>query len=1067
VCSAQFSSNLQGVVLDPSGRGIPKATVKLLNTGTQVSDTTTTNGSGDYRFVSLAPGQYQLTAEAPGFANATVTVTLQTSQTLNVPITVAVAATTQTVEVTGQAPTLNTAESRNQLTLEEQALLTLPLAGRNVISLVTLAPGVTGLGTVAGGSPGSAVDNFSTETQVDASANGRGSVGNMYIVDGLDVTSDIRPGVLNLTPNPDSIDETTIQTNTFSVEYGRASSIQMVMTTKSGTDTFHGNASDYFTYQNLWAGTEFVHQYAPFHSNNFSGTLGGPLVPHHQAFFFVSVEPLRASASTGNSITTFEDPQFTAFARQQFPDTLGTKLLTSYAPTGATVTGISQRASDIFPGTCGTSATAFIPCSLPMVDTGVFNSTNYRNGLQFNTRIDKYFANDRVYGNFYRTSLDTGGGAIRPAFATTNHYITDSLQLNETHTFSPNTLNEAEFAFLRVEGISPQTGNFSVPVVSVVGQGVGFGDGFALGDFIQHNYHWRDVLTHIRGSHSLKFGYEGWHGDDLALFAPAYAQPNFVFNNLLDLVQDQPYSESSLAYNPLTGQPAKGQYEYALTTAGAFVEDTWRVRRNVTLNYGLRWDDFGNPYPLNGTVLANYHMGPGLTPEEQVANGFMLQQDHVFNHALANVFSPRAGVAWDPNGKGVWAVRGGFGVFHDWPTLGNDENGLKGNPPGWIVPVFLSGTTTAPVFAPGTSNTYPFGFPYPPFTATQLDSHGGLVGRQLSVGGIDPNLIAPTTYSYTTTVERRLPKDLVASIGYAGSYSTNLITGSGQQTATSYGFDINRFSGDLITNNNVLTRLNPSFGSIDYAQNGAEGTYNALIVAVRGRFGQRGFFSASYTRSRSYDDTQVYPLATNIHQYYGPSVWNAPNRFSLTWSYELPGLQQGHGFVGRVTSGWTVSGTTILQSGLPFNVYTTAPFQPILDAQGKVIGMKPGSGDYNADGFNFDFPNVSSYSIPTSRQAYLNGLFTASAFGIPTLGTEGNEQFNMFPGPGFAETDAALLKETSLTERWKLQLRFEFYNIFNRPNLNGVDSNLPDGTFGRSVAQFNPRWLQFGINLMF
>src|SRR5581483_5775005 len=189
-----------------------------------------------------------------------------------------------------------------------------------------------------------------TETQVDTSANGQGAVGNMYIVDGLDVTSAIRPGVLNLTPNPDSIQEVSVQTNTFSVEYGRASSVQMSMTTKSGTDSFHGTASDYFTNQKLFAATEFLHNYSPYHSNNMSGTIGGPIIPHHQFFFFFAIEPLRASTSTGNSVQTYEDAAFTAFAKQNFPNTLGTKILTSYAPSNATTSGVLQTAAQAFPG---------------------------------------------------------------------------------------------------------------------------------------------------------------------------------------------------------------------------------------------------------------------------------------------------------------------------------------------------------------------------------------------------------------------------------------------------------------------------------------------------------------------------------------------------------------------------------------------------------------------------------------------------------------------------------------------------------------------------------------------
>ena len=469
-----------------------------------------------------------------------------------------------------------------------------------MISLVTMAPGVIGTGTVVGGSPGSGVDNFSTETQVDASGNGAGSVGNMFMVDGLDVTSAIRPGVLNLTPNPDSVQEVSIQTNTFSVEYGRASSIQMAMTTKSGTDGFHGNASDYFTNQRLFAGTEFLHKYSPYHSNNISATIGGPIIPHHQFFFFFAIEPLRASTSTGNSAQSFEDPQFTACAKQNFPNTLGTKILTSYAPTNATPPRSPRPRRPCLPGTCGTAATFNLPCNTPVLDSGIFNGTNYRNGTQFNARIDKYFSKDRIYGNVYRTVLDTGGPAIRPAFAATNHFILNSWQFNETHTFSPTTVNEASFGYMRDEGIQPQTGLFSVPLINVTGS-LGFGNGFAAGDFIQHNYHWRDVLTHIRGSHSFKFGYEGWFGDDVENFQGPHAQPTFKFNNLLDLAQDKPLNETAVAYNPITGKPVLWDWNAASKTFGLFAQDTWKVKSNLTLNYGIRLDDYGNPYSRSQT----------------------------------------------------------------------------------------------------------------------------------------------------------------------------------------------------------------------------------------------------------------------------------------------------------------------------------------------------------------------------------------------------------------------------------------------------------------------------------
>jgi len=1067
-CWAQFSGSIQGTVQDPAGAVVPNAKVQLKNTATSVAVATTSDVEGNYRFVSLAPGSYQISVEASGFNTTTVAFTLATSQNLNVPVAMKVATAAQSVEVSGEVPVLNTAESRNQMTLETAALSTLPLAGRNMISLVTMAPGVIGKGTVTGGSPGSGVDNYSTELQVDASANGAGSVGNMYMVDGLDVTSAIRAGVLNLTPNPDSVQETSIQTNTFTVEYGRASSIQMAITTKSGTDGFHGTASDYFTNQKLWAGTEFVHNYAPYHSNNISATIGGPIIPHHQFFFFFAIEPLRASTSTGNSTQTYEDPQFANWAKQNFPNTLGTKILTSYGATNATTTSIARTAADVFPGTCGTTATFNLPCNMPLVDSGIFNGTNYRNGNQFNVRIDKYFKNDRIYGNTYRTVLDTGGPAIRPAFAATNHFILNAWQFNETHTFSPTTVNEANFGYMRDEGIQPQTGLFSVPLINVTGQGAAFGNGFAAGDFIQHNYHWRDVLTHIRGSHTLKFGYDGWFGDDVENFQGPHAQPTFNFNNLLDLVQDKPVTEMAVAYNPITGKPVLWDWNAASKTFGLFAQDTWKVKPNLTLTYGVRFDDYGNPYSRSeNTVFGNFTLGQGGTLQEQVANGKITQKNDVFNSAQ-KAWSPRVGVSWDPNKKGDWVVRGGIGLFHNWVTPANAQEEFRGSPPGPIYPTFFSTGAIQPLFVLGNSNIPPFGFTYPTVPGGQLDAHGGIVGLQPGIGAIDPNLLTPVSYNFSGNVERRLVRDTVVSVGYSGARGRNLLSGGGQQFSVSYGADINSYAGDLVQHNSTVpTRLNPSFGSIAYTQNDRESRFDALILGVRTRFAKSGFINAYYTRSSSQDDTQIYPVATDPHQYYGPSIWDSAHRLSLTASYTVPGLKQGRGLTGRLTNGWTVSGTTILQSGQPFTVNNTATFQPVRDASGKITGLSAASGDYNADGNNNDYPDVANYNMGNSRRDYLTGVFPKSNFTVPTLGTEGNERWGQFRNPGFAETDASLAKDTLLTEKLRLQLRFEFFNLFNRVNLGGVQANLSSATFGRSTSQLPPRWIQIGAKIMF
>ena len=845
----------------------------------------------------------------------------------------------------------------------------------------------------------------------------------------------------------------------------------MVMATKYGTEHFHGNISDYFTNQTLWAGTEFVHNYAPFHGNNISASLGGPIWRSKGFFFFGSVEPLLSLQSTGNSTTTVEAPQFTQFAQQSYPNTLGTILLAKYGPTAATITGVAQTAEQVFPTTCGTAASGNLPCTTPVFDHAVFNASDYRNGLQWNTRIDKYFKNDRVYGNFYRTTLNTGGPAIRPAFDETDTYNTNSFQGNETHTFSANTLNEAEFAFIRIQGNAPASGLFTVPVVNVTGLGTGLGDGFALGSFVQNNYHWRDVLTHLHKEHALKFGYDGSHQLSDALFATTYEQPTFQFNNMLDLVQDVPFTESSLAYNPLNGQPSgrNANYYYVVTTSGLFAEDAWKIRPNLTLNYGLRWDDFGNPYVANGTVLANWHYGPGTSLDQQIANGIMTEQSHALSHAMVNILSPRFGVAWSPGSSSRWVVHGGFGMYHNWPNLGNTEAGLRGNPPGPIFPTFFSNgsTTTTPIFALGTSNTPPFGYPYPQLPAEQLDSKGGLVGNQLSVGGVQSNLAPSTVYQFNASLERSISRDIVASIGYVGSRGSNLIEGSNQVTATNYGTDINRFAGDLIQNDNHLTRLNHSFGVIKFSSNMAESSYNELLISARGQFGKHVFFNTWYAHSSSQDDAGVYPLAFGLSQYMGPSLWDVPNAFSLSGSYEISEVNGSNAWIRKATSGWKISDITTLQAGNPFLISTNAPFQPIQNSSGTVIGLKPGSGDYNADGFNYDWPNINSYSIPHNRQAYLKGVFSSTQYSVPALGVEGNEKNNRFRGPGLAESDMTLAKITNLHANYNLEFRCDFFNIFNHPNLNTMDGNIPDGTFGRATAQSVPRWMQLGANFTF
>lgn len=1087
---AQYTSNVQGVVQDSSGAAVAKAQLKLENTGTGDATTTQTDTGGNYRFVSLAPGAYKLTVEAAGFATTHAEFSLLTGQNLSMPVSLRVGSASESVTVTTEAPIVDTGDSRTELTLQNRAVAELPVVGRNLVTLVTLAPGVSGLGTSTSGSPASGVDNFSTEEQVDASANGQGQNNNQYIIDGLDVTSGIRQGVLNITPQPDTIQETSIQVNTFTADYSRAAGLQVLFTTKSGTDAFHGSASDWFNYQGFFANQHFVSSdtspYQPFHSNNIFLTLGGPIFPHHNSFFFFSVEMLRSSASAGGSVT-FAAPEFISFAQTNYANTVGTTVMNKYLPTGVGNVSVQQTAQAVFGsggGGCGTTVGQNgVPCDLPMIDTGSFGATSIRNGTQYFGRVDQAFKRERIYGSIYRTLLQTGAPSPMPDFSALNNTWQIGAQVTWAHTFSPNSLNEATFGFNRVEGNQGSGAkDYTVPSISVNGinadGGMAYGVGFAQGDFIQHNYHWRDVLTHVRGTHTLKFGYEGWYGDDVEPFQGPWSQPKFAFDNLLKLAQDAPTNEGGVMYNPQTGQQQLWNWDAASRTFGLFAEDNWKASKKLTLTMGLRYDDSGNPWSKSAaTVFGNFYYGTGNTTNEQIANGYAKQTPKALLHSVDNLWSPRIGAAWDVTGKGDWLVRGGYGLFNNWLTSANVQEEFRGSPPGLVEPTFFPNTPTPPIFGLGNSSKPPFGFPFPTFTGG-LNSQGGVTGAGFAIGGINPLLASPKASIWSVSLVRQLTHVWAATVGYSGSHSWNIVGNGNSIGNVSYGVNINVLPGDLITHESLVpTRLNPSFGPITYADNNRYANYNGVYVDLKGRF-SRGFIDTSYTHSSSKDNGLAYPTPYNLSQYYAPSIFDVPNRFSLSLNYSLKGLHDGKGAVGYLTGGWGVSGTMIYQTGYPLtpdntNSYipvcaNTSPGAPACPSFGNpAVGYAPGSGDYNADGNNLDYPDAISYHQSSNNSSWLTGSIPKSNFAIPALGNEGDEKPQQFRGPNFYETNSNFYKDNKITERVNFQIRFEFFNLFNRANYSTVDTNFPDGNFGAATASHEPRFWQIAGRLSF
>lgn len=1040
---AQFASGVQGNLTDKSGAAESGATVTLVDTEKSVSRTTTTDASGFYRFVGLPPSHYRISTTVPGFAPTQVDFVLQTEENRDVPLRLAVATTSTTVTVTSQAPLLDTSDSRYAMTLNSDELQALPNGALSPLAALDLAPGVNG----TAGAP----DNFQQENYLSFGANGRGENGNLAVLDGMSVNSDIRGGVINTTPNLDAVQEVAVQTNTYAVDYGSASSIQVTMTTKSGTNQYHGSGGLYYQFEKLNArgyyGPPHPEAIPAYHTSNLSFTLGGPVIPHKQFFFFVAYEPYRNIASDAGGYTWVmstnatlaatpglgQSQGFTEFLQQANPNSPEVQMMTApnnmpssqFKPAAPIDTITYNTAAEVYNGdSCPASGNLGpqylnIPCNFVINQAGYFSTVSKQSNAQYSARLDKIFSKDRIYGSLFRSTIANNVPNVIPSNTTSNPSWTWAVQGVEEHSFSTHLLNEATVGYSRLQG-GAGDGDYEVPHTSVPGAYVPGGGtywGVAEGyNWAQHSERYRDTLTYVRGAHSLKFGAEAWHGDDVALFAAVGGIPDFTFNNPSDFVNNLTDNETGLYYNYQTGQPQPWQYRYVSTTFGLFAEDTWKATRRLTLNYGLRYDNFGNPHPteVHGSVTTNSPLSNFILPAEpsfqqQIQNAVLTPVSHVFSHDMNWIFSPRGGFAYDPRGDGKWVVRGGFGMYRELFTLGNAENGLRGNPPGFLVPNYTRNvTSSAPIFSVGTTSAYPFGYTYPQSAAgTPPDANGGFPGQYEFAGGVARNLSPPTTMNWTLGVERQILRNLNASFGYAASHSYNQIYGAGEayhQGDTNYGVDVNVFDGDTVQNplfsngtwyQGVQTRLNPSFGTISDTFNGARGNYHALIAGVTGRFGKHGFLNASYTHSRAMDDWQdigndYQPNGSwNTNRQYSPSSLDVPNRLSAAASYELPGLSHGNGALRRAVSGWMISTTIRMQSGGPLTIVNWAGLDLIDTTPGVTLNQANYASELAAGRVTYLSPqNVNSQNAQaviqngTSANSWISGDFSGDGNGL-------------------------------------------------------------------------------------
>ncbi|HZI87168.1 MAG TPA: TonB-dependent receptor, partial [Pyrinomonadaceae bacterium] len=778
----------------------------------------------------------------------------------------------------------------------------------------------------------------------------------------------------------------------------------------------------------------------------------------NKTFFFFSYQGLRQIRP---ALTNFlvETPQFRNFVLTTRPNSLAARFLRDFPP----LLNPTINVRDI--GSPAPGVNVFGPNDgIPDVGEVFIQVPGFVFDNQYSIRLDHTFngGNDTLTGRYsLNDRLEQRPGDNSARLFTVDFLEKDqNISLSHIHIFSPEITNELRLGYNYDPQINPsdfpevphvqfQAGRAG-RAVSQFSQASGFV--FPL-DFRLHTYQLYDAISLTRGNHGFKIGGEFRHFQENSDF-PTFFKPLVTFADILDFADDEVLSLQARV-DPLTGSSTGTYRRFRTNEFGLFIQDDWKITPRLTLNLGLRYDNFGTLTEKDGLLSTIVFPASG-----SLADASIVQVDELYG-ADNNNFAPRFGFAWDPFGDSRWAVRGGAGVFYSriWTNFSGNS---RFNPPH-----SLAVSLTAPAQNPGAF--YGFGFTGDPTFARPLDARGGSTAFRPSAQTIDQNLRAPYITEWFLGVQRQLPGNWMAEVNYLGTAGRKQLLRQ----------EINRFSGD--TADGVTNRVNQSFGSITHGFNAISSIYNGLAAQLQKRFSDGYTAQFAYTFSRSIDaDSEPFGGGAaelqgtmdvgNIRLDRGLSAFDATHRFAANFIYEVPFLRDRTDLVGSVLGGWQIGGILSLQSGFPLTVTTTQ--------------------DYNQDGVASDRPNlVTSLDrvVGHSPRDFLNGAFgdpnaLGSLFQPAAFGTNGSLGRNVFRGPGYASFDLSLLKSFDLpwvtNESSRVEFRAEFFNLFNRVNLRAPNVSLGSYSaatglwsnrlnFGRSTSSFDARQIQFGVKFIY
>jgi len=1033
----QATSTLQGRVSDPSGAVIAGAEVQVTNEATGVGHAVKSNESGYYLVPDLLPGSYDVRTELVGFKTLIrKSIEIRSEEALNLDLQLEVGAASQTVEVQGGVPQVETTEARISTVVNAQQIQALPAIGRSLMALTATIPGVEGKNEDP--RAGNCCDAFSSLASPALSSTGNDSTAIFYLDGAALHYGDGNGWNLAFTPDVDAVEEMRVSNNPTSADEGILSGPQVHMVTKGGTNAFHGSGN--FTFlQSSFDALPYgavASDVGSSYQRYFGGTIGGPILKN-RLFFFGLYEGLRELDALGSgSQVVVETEAFKDWVVNTRPKSVAAYLLAQAPPFKYATNNLIDINGD----------------GIPDIGTVTMDRPASRKGDQYNARIDyvTHSGRDRFYGTYWRSIPQLQELDVRPQLDYIQKTGTQLVSFVNAHTFRASAINELRFTRLWGPDWNFHFAHnrYDLPCI-VSDDGLAFPStysglcNYTYELFNVAPYDIGDTFSWNHGGQTWKFGSVFRH---VYMTDPTYLSgdtPQYEFTSTIDFANDNPYLETR-DIDASTGKQRNPFVEAWNQELAFFAQDSWIVKPGLTVNLGLRWDYYAPP-KLNGIAKPRGTYGPVFTSSQLNPEGIVGIRNQPVIHAYQGIWdnlAPRVGVAWDPTHSGKMAIRGGFYMAYDEIGSLGLYRGYYGNPP--ISSLVNAGPHYGiPIvygYAPVGTRDFPIN---PGLVGPAIDpSLGIFVGTRPALTGFPTNFRQPLHYDANVAIQRQLTNDLSVTATYHYHRISN----------DSYQFNANRYPGDLV--DGQLDLLNPYYSTMTMYSNLGRRSYQGFIFEATKRISNGWRVSGSYTHNDAHSN---YGEAT---QAYHPEVdWardeNATQTFKVNGIWDLPLLRSHQDWVGSIFGGWQLASIFNHESGSYFDPASLAAY-----GQG---------GDFNADGQQDDRPDLPATKVSRSygHQQWLQGAMMASVFPIPDTERNGTLPRNYFVGPGYTRLDASLGKKFLIGERTTLQYQIQASNLVNSVNIREVNSSLTAANFAAGDAFYPMRTVQMAIRAFF